>query len=140
MPERSTGFILPKYWIPAILVAILISIFSTRYLADEQTGRIIISFLHRLYPSATDRMLYLMHVGIRKLAHVAEFGLFSAAVFRGVRAGRTGWRWSDRLPRRVARSIICLMVCHTETAFRSAAANPRWSREGAEGRSRLEVL
>src|SRR5882762_7562812 len=114
MPERSTGFILLKYCIPAILVAILISIFSTRYLADEQTGRIIISFLHRLKPSATDRMLYLTHVGIPKLAHVAEFGLFSAAVFRGVRAGRTGWRWSDRLPRRVARSIICLMVCHTE--------------------------
>jgi VanZ family protein len=94
MSERSTALIAFKYWIPAILVAILISIFSTRYFTDKQTGRIILPVLHWLFPSATGRMLYLMHVAIRKLAHVAEFGIFSAAVFRGVRAGRTGWRWS----------------------------------------------
>ena len=35
-----------------------------------------------------------MHVGIRKMAHVAEFAVFSATVFRGVRAGRTGWQVS----------------------------------------------
>jgi len=35
-----------------------------------------------------------MHVGIRKLAHVVEFAAFSVTVFRGVRAGRSGWRWS----------------------------------------------
>ena len=33
-----------------------------------------------------------MHIGIRKVAHVTEFGVFSALVFRGVRAGQTGWR------------------------------------------------
>ncbi len=35
-----------------------------------------------------------MHVGIRKMAHVGEFGLFSVLVLRGVRAGQTGWRLS----------------------------------------------
>ena len=35
-----------------------------------------------------------MHVLIRKIAHVAEFGIFSITVFRGVRAGRSGWRAS----------------------------------------------
>ena len=39
-------------------------------------------------------MLHLMHIGIRKLAHVTEFGIFSITVFRGVRAGRAGWRFS----------------------------------------------
>src|SRR6267143_225610 len=94
MSDRPYGPAQFSYWFPAILVAILISIFSTRLFTHEQTGRIVFPVLHWLFPSATGRMLHLMHVGIRKLAHVAEFGLFSAAVFRGVRAGRTGWRWN----------------------------------------------
>jgi VanZ family protein len=81
-----------KYWIPMILVAILISVFSTRYFSDQQTGRVIIPVLHRIFPWATARMLHLMHIGVRKMAHVTEFGAFSIMVFRGVRAGRNGWR------------------------------------------------
>ena len=38
-------------------------------------------------------MLRLMHVGIRKMAHVTEFGLFSITVFHGIRGGRSGWRF-----------------------------------------------
>jgi VanZ family protein len=34
-----------------------------------------------------------MHTAIRKLAHLTEFGVFSTAVFNGVRGGRYGWRW-----------------------------------------------
>jgi VanZ family protein len=33
-----------------------------------------------------------MHVLIRKMAHVTEFGVFSITVFHGVRAGRSGCR------------------------------------------------
>jgi VanZ family protein len=96
MSQKPTGLSLLSYWIPAILVAILISTFSTRYFTDEQTGRVILPVLHWLFPWASHRMLHLMHAGIRKLAHVTEFGVFSAAVFRGVRCGRTGWqvRWA----------------------------------------------
>lgn len=82
------------YWVPAILVAALISLFSTHYFSSEQTGRIIIPMLHWLFPAATPRMLYLLHVGIRKMAHVTEFGLFSITVFHGIRGGRSGWRFS----------------------------------------------
>jgi len=39
-------------------------------------------------------MLRLAHVGIRKMAHVTEFGLFSVSVFHGIRRGRYGWRFS----------------------------------------------
>jgi len=39
-------------------------------------------------------MLRLMHVGIRKMAHVGEFGLFSITVFHGIRGGRFGWRFN----------------------------------------------
>jgi len=81
-----------KYWIPAIAVAIMISIFSTRYFTGEQTARVIIPVLHWFFPSASPHLLHLMHVGIRKLAHVAEFGLFSITVFHGIRAERSGWQ------------------------------------------------
>jgi len=81
------------YWLPAILVALLISLFSTHYFSGEETARVIIPLLHWLFPPATPRMLRLMHVGIRKLAHVTEFGLFSITVFHGIRGGRSGWRF-----------------------------------------------
>jgi|SRR5579883_290014 VanZ family protein len=85
-----------KDWIPAICVAILISTFSTHYFSGEETARIIIPLLHRLFPFATDRELRWMHIGIRKLAHITEFGAFSIAVFHGVRGPRRGWnlRWA----------------------------------------------
>ena len=82
-----------RYWIPAICVAILISLFSTHYFSGEKTARVIIPLLHWLFPAATPRMLRLMHVGIRKMAHVTEFGLFSVTVFHGIRGGRSGWRF-----------------------------------------------
>src|SRR5208283_1198943 len=82
--------------LPAILVALLISLFSTHYFSGEETARVIIPLLHWLYPTATPRLLRPMHVGIRKLAHVAEFRLFSITVFHGIRGGRSGrrFRWA----------------------------------------------
>jgi VanZ family protein len=81
-----------KYWLPAIVVAIFISIFSTHFFSFEQTGHVITPILRWLFPLASHRALYLMHVGIRKLAHVTEFAVFSITVFHGVRGSRTGWR------------------------------------------------
>jgi len=82
------------YWIPAILVAIVISTFSTHFFSDRQTARVIIPILHWLFPSASGRVLRLLHTGIRKLAHVTEFGVFSTTVFHGLRGPREGWRWN----------------------------------------------
>jgi VanZ family protein len=93
MSEQSQGFTRLSYWIPAILVAMMISGFSTRYFSDDHTSRVIVPVLHWLFPSATPRMLHFMHMGIRKMAHVAEFSLFSAALFHGLRAGHNGWRF-----------------------------------------------
>jgi len=81
-----------KYWLPAIGLAVLISLFSTHYFSSEETARVILPLLRRLFPSASQHLLHLMHYGIRKAAHVTEFGLFSIAVFHGVRADRRGWR------------------------------------------------
>jgi VanZ family protein len=94
MPDRPYGPLKLSYCFPAILVAILISVFSTRYFSAEQTGRVILPVLHWLFPWATRRMQHLMHIGVRKGAHVIEFGIFSITVFRAVRSGRSGWRFN----------------------------------------------
>jgi VanZ family protein len=80
------------YWLPAIVVACLIFTFSTSGFGDEQTGYIILPVLHWWLPWASPRTLHIMHTGIRKMAHVTEFGAFSVAVFHAVRAGRIGWK------------------------------------------------
>jgi VanZ family protein len=81
-----------KYWIPAICVAVLISTFSTHYFSSAETSRILIPFLHWIFPAASLHTLNRMHTAIRKLAHVTEFAVFSTAVFHGVRGERYGWR------------------------------------------------
>jgi VanZ family protein len=82
------------YWLPAIFVAALISAFSTHYFSDQQTARVIIPILRKIFPHASAHLLRLMHIGIRKLAHITEFGVFSITVFRGIRGPRYGWRWT----------------------------------------------
>jgi VanZ family protein len=81
-----------KYWLPAICVAILISLFSTHYFSSQQTARVIIPVLRWFLPFASFRTLNRMHTLIRKLAHVTEFGVFSTSVFYGVRGKRSGWQ------------------------------------------------
>jgi len=81
-----------KYWIPAVIAAALISIFSTHYFTPEETGRVIVPLLRWFLPSASPNFIRHLHFGIRKLAHVVEFGVFSITVFRALRGPRAGWR------------------------------------------------
>ena len=81
-----------SYWIPAIGVAILISVFSTQYFSAEHTSQVILPVLRWLFPFATSSTLRLLHFGIRKAAHITEYAVFSVAAFHGVRGARQGWR------------------------------------------------
>ena len=81
-----------KYWLPAIFLAVLISVFSTQLFSGENTARVIFPILRWFFPSASRHSLHLAHFLIRKAAHVTEFAAFSIAVFHGVRGGRSGWR------------------------------------------------
>jgi VanZ family protein len=83
-----------RYWLPVILAAAVISIFSTQGFGETHTTKIIIPILRWMFPSASLHTLHLMHVGIRKLAHLAEYSVLSILVFRALRAGRAGWRMS----------------------------------------------
>src|SRR5438477_13189826 len=45
-------------------------------------------------PSMTHAQFRAIHFYIRKSAHFTEYFVFCVLLFRGVRAGRTGWRWT----------------------------------------------
>jgi VanZ family protein len=81
-----------RFWLPAIFVAVLISLFSTHYFSAQQTGRVILPILRWFFPAANAHSLRLMHFGIRKLAHITEFAVFSVAIFHGIRGPRHGWK------------------------------------------------
>ncbi|SRR5258708_6449295 len=80
------------YWLPAICIALMISGFSTSVFNGEHTSRIIMPLLHWLFPVASQNTLHLLHSGIRKAAHITEFGMFSASVFHSLRGEHLGWR------------------------------------------------
>jgi len=85
-----------KYWWPALVWAILISIFSTGTFTTENTSRVIIPVLHWFLPHATPETLSLIHHVIRKCGHFSEYFVFSLLLLHALRAGTRdfGLRWA----------------------------------------------
>jgi VanZ family protein len=77
-----------KYWWPAILWAILISVFSTSAFTSENTSRVIIPVLHWLLPHASTETLSFIHHVIRKCGHFTEYFILSLLLVRAIRAER----------------------------------------------------
>jgi len=76
-----------NYWWPALVWAILISIFSTGTFTTENTSRVIIPVLHWLLPHATPETLSLIHHVIRKCGHFTEYFVLSLLLLHALRAG-----------------------------------------------------
>jgi VanZ family protein len=81
---------------PAVAWACLISFFSTDVFSSDHTSRFIIPVLHLLIPQASAETLELMHVLIRKSAHLTEYFIFSILLTRALRGQERGWklRWA----------------------------------------------
>ena len=50
--------------------------------------------LRWLLPSSSADQIDVIHHYIRKTAHFTEYFVFCLFLYRGVRSGRKGWRWS----------------------------------------------
>ena len=85
-----------KLWLPAVAWAGVISILSTDVFSSEHTSRFIVPALHWLFPSASPDTLELLHMLVRKSAHLTEYFIFSILLVRALRAGERGWslRWA----------------------------------------------
>lgn len=79
-------------WWPALVWAVVISLFSTGAFTSDNTGRVIIPILHWLLPGASQPTLLTLHHYIRKTAHFVEYFVFSLLVLRAIRGDRHNTR------------------------------------------------
>jgi VanZ family protein len=79
-------------WWPALVWAIIISLFSTGAFTDQHTSSVIVPILHWLLPKASYATLLAIHHTIRKSGHFIEYFIFSLLVLRAIRAGRQDTR------------------------------------------------
>ncbi len=83
-----------RAWWPALLWAGIIFSMSTDTFSAEHTGRLLRLILRWLVPSLTEDQFSAIHYLIRKSAHFTEYFIFCLLLYRGVRGGRKGWRWT----------------------------------------------
>jgi VanZ family protein len=83
-----------RAWFPALCWAGVIFFMSTDTFSAEHTGSVLQRILSWLAPSLSEGNFELIHHLIRKGAHFTEYFIFSALLYRGVRGGKQGWRWS----------------------------------------------
>jgi len=67
---------------------------STDSFSSDHTGAILYPIFHWPTPSLTAEQFEPIHYFIRKSAHLTECFIFCVLLFRGVRKGRPGWRWT----------------------------------------------
>ena len=83
-----------RSWWPALLWAAVIFTMSTDTFSAEHTASVIEPVLRWLFHSLTEAQFAVIHHLIRKSAHFTEYFIFCLFLYRGVRGGRAGWRWS----------------------------------------------
>lgn len=87
------------YWAPLAVWLAAIFFFSTDAMSSEHTSRFVEPLIRRLLPGASPRTVYAIHVAVRKLGHLTEYGLLALLAFRSARAGRAEplrarWAWT----------------------------------------------
>ena len=102
---RSPDRALVRLWLPVVGWAALISLFSTGWFSNEQTGRVFIPLLHWLFPSFPLHALQDIHRSVRKAAHVTEYFILSWLIHRRLR--QEGWR-----PLRAATASLVVSVAY----------------------------
>jgi VanZ family protein len=81
-----------RLWIPVVLWAALISLFSTHWFTSENTSTVVEPIFRWLLPFASQATIDWLHALVRKSGHVVEYFIFSLLLLRAVRAGRRGLR------------------------------------------------
>lgn len=84
-----------RYWWPALVWAVMISVFSTGLFKSDNTGHVIIPILRFFLAHASAETLEFLHHIIRKCGHLTEYFILSMLILRGIRAGQKGLhlRW-----------------------------------------------
>ena len=86
-----------RYWLPVLLWVFLIFGASTGVGSAQRTSRIIGPLLLWLFPDMPHETRIIIHVAIRKCAHVVEYAVLSFLIWRGLfqplRGNPKPWAW-----------------------------------------------
>ena len=74
-----------KYWLPVLVWMIFIFVGSTDLLSAEHTSRFIGPFLRWFSPDVSDATIASVQLVVRKLAHLTEYAILAALLFRALR-------------------------------------------------------
>lgn len=92
--EPPRAWVWLRAWWPALLWAGFIFTMSTDSFSAEHTASVIAPVLRWIMPSMSEDLFETIHHFIRKSAHFTEYFVFCLLLYRGVRRGRKGWRWT----------------------------------------------
>lgn len=122
-----------KYWLPPLVWAVLVSIFSSDSFSSEKTSPLFVPLFHWLLPHATSELINSFNFLIRKLAHFTEFFVLAMLLYRGVRWGRGSyWQW------RVAAWTLTIVLLYSVADEMHQSFVP--SRSGAWSDSLLDLF
>jgi VanZ family protein len=74
-----------EYWTPIVFWLLSMYLFSTDLMSSNQTSRFIVPILKFLMPGLSSSGIDFWHAVIRKLAHVTEYCILAAFVYRALR-------------------------------------------------------
>jgi VanZ family protein len=78
LPTRALRFVPPAVWMGVIALG------SSNVLADDRTGRLLLAVLGALGPGLDPATLAALHVGLRKLGHLVEYGILAVLWYRAL--------------------------------------------------------
>jgi VanZ family protein len=104
-------FPLVKYWLPVLLWMVFIFIGSTDLMSAEHTSRFIGPFLRWFAPDISDPTIASIQLFVRKCAHLTEYAVLAALLYRALRQGR------DRLGRAALFAFVIAAICASLDEF-----------------------
>ena len=102
-------------WIPALIWTALVLGFSSSDFSAENTGSLLAPLLIWLFPSLTPDQIGAIHVLLRKMAHVTEYGVLAMLWFRALTRG-AGFRVPTGCLLALAISVAAAMVDESHQA------------------------
>ncbi|HEX5177122.1 MAG TPA: VanZ family protein [Chthoniobacteraceae bacterium] len=113
-----------KSWLPVLLWLALMFFDSTDVMSSGHTSRFLIPFLRWLDPEISPAALAQAHLLLRKAAHVTEYAILAALLFRG---------WRSVFPafwRRAAATLLPAMLFAASDEFHQSYVASRSSSLG----------
>ncbi len=85
-PRSSIIGKLIRYWLPVLLFVGAIFSFSGEAMSGENTRSVLLEIIVRTFPNASFETVIWTNFLIRKAAHLVEYAIFAALLYRALRA------------------------------------------------------